>query len=85
MPQIGAVHFDETIFPEPDQFKPERFFDPVSLELKRIDEFNPFGLGKRACLGESLARQELFLILTALLQHFTFSPIPGLLDDIDSS
>lgn len=29
-------------------------------------------VGKRACLGEALARVELFILFTSLLQHFTF-------------
>ena len=37
----------------------------------------PFGLGKRQCLGEPLARAELMIIFTSCLQHFTFTPIPG--------
>ncbi len=43
------------------QFQPERFLDPIngkSLEQKII----PFGVGKRSCLGESLARAEFFLV-----------------------
>jgi cytochrome P450 len=33
----------------------------------------PFSLGRRQCLGESLAKQELFLIFVTLMQKFEFS------------
>ena len=55
------------------QFDPTRFLDPIrgkALEQKII----PFGIGKRSCLGESLARAELFLVLTNLLNKFNFEP-----------
>ncbi|KAF0311067.1 Farnesoate epoxidase [Amphibalanus amphitrite] len=37
----------------------------------------PFGVGKRFCLGETLARMEAFMLFTCLLQRFRFSPVPG--------
>ena len=44
-PNYYAVHFNETLFPEPNKFKPERF---VSAEGKLInaDQVISFGLGK---------------------------------------
>ncbi|KAL0196644.1 hypothetical protein M9458_005184, partial [Cirrhinus mrigala] len=36
---------------------------------------------RRVCLGESLARMELFLFFTSLLQHFRFTPPPGVSED----
>ncbi len=71
MPQFGVVHFDTRLFADPHRFDPEHFLDAHGQPTK-IDEFNPFGIGKRACLGENLAAMELFLIFTTLMQHFRF-------------
>ena len=50
-------------------------YDP----FKDYAEYNNFffHLGKRICLGESLARQELFLIFTRMLQKFQIVPVDG--------
>ncbi|KAK6048335.1 hypothetical protein COOONC_14160, partial [Cooperia oncophora] len=73
IPQISILMYDETIFPEPKTFRPERFLTDDG-KLRRIDEFLPFSVGKRQCLGESLARAELFLIFSNLLKRFEFRP-----------
>jgi len=70
-PQMSVLFQDETEFDQPEKFDPTRFLDPIrgkALEQKII----PFGIGKRSCLGESLARAELFLVLTNLLNKFNF-------------
>ena len=54
-------------------FRPERFLS-ASGQLRRDEHFIPFSTGKRQCLGEALARTELFLFFTALVQSFTFLP-----------
>ncbi|KAJ8362811.1 hypothetical protein SKAU_G00116420 [Synaphobranchus kaupii] len=41
----------------------------------------PFSAGRRACPGESLARMEVFLFFTLLLQRFRFSPALGVSED----
>ncbi|MEQ2246469.1 Cytochrome P450 2K6 [Ilyodon furcidens] len=48
--------------------------------IKR-DAFLPFSAGRRVCLGESLAKMELFLFFTSLIQRFQFTPPPGVSED----
>ena len=51
-------------------FRPERFLDTEGRVVKD-EHWVPFSLGRRQCLGETLARAELFLFFTALVQHYT--------------
>ncbi|XP_066280116.1 cytochrome P450 2J1-like [Branchiostoma lanceolatum] len=78
---LWAVLRDPEVYPEPDAFKPERFLDDKG-QFNKGNTFIPFSLGRRACLGEQLARMELFLFFTSLMQHFTFklpegTPLPS--------
>ncbi|KAI6239502.1 (pine wood nematode) hypothetical protein [Aphelenchoides fujianensis] len=52
MPQLGAVMFDERVFPQPERFDPERFMSRDKHAYVPHPSFIPFGLGKRACLGK---------------------------------
>lgn len=69
---IGTVLKDERYFPEPEKFKPERFLDKTG-KFVQPQELMPFVVGKRSCLGEGLARLELFLFLGNLFNHFEVS------------
>ncbi|GBP41037.1 Farnesoate epoxidase [Eumeta japonica] len=60
---------NEKNWKEPRVFKPERFLN-ANGALIQNDCFIPFGLGRRRCMGELLARSELFLFLTHLMQKF---------------
>ena len=60
-------------FSDPTKFDPTRFLDSEG-KFQRDDRVTPFSVGKRACLGESLAKMELFLFIATLLQHFEFLP-----------
>ena len=57
---ITTVMKDERYFKDPEVFNPERFLDKNG-KFFSPPELMPFGIGKRACLGEGLAKMELFL------------------------
>nr|AKH03513.1 cytochrome P450 3075B2 [Paracyclopina nana] len=71
------VHYDPTYWPNPDEFNPNRFYDEATRTFKQNERLIPFSIGKRYCLGQSLAEKEYFLFFTGLLQRFTFEPAPG--------
>ncbi|XP_052269844.1 cytochrome P450 2U1-like isoform X2 [Dreissena polymorpha] len=69
---IHSVMKDPSTWSEPDVFKPERFLNNDG-DLEIPNEFIAFSIGRRSCPGESLARMELFLYVTSLLQRFTLA------------
>ncbi|KFP76326.1 Cytochrome P450 2U1, partial [Acanthisitta chloris] len=71
VPNLWSVHRDPNIWEKPDEFQPSRFLDENGQLIKK-EAFIPFGMGKRVCMGEQLAKMELFLIFTSLMQSFTF-------------
>ena len=73
---LHAIHMNPDVFDNPREFIPERFIDRHGKFCKHSHVI-PFGIGKRSCLGELLARQELFLFTTSLLQRFRFLPPEG--------
>lgn len=64
---------NETIFPDPYTFRPERWLSENQDPEKRLDKYLvTFNRGPRMCLGINLARAELVLILSAVFREFTF-------------
>ncbi|EFO95258.1 CRE-CYP-34A5 protein [Caenorhabditis remanei] len=69
--QLAMLHTDENVYKNPAEFNPERFLENNNLEKKLI----PFGIGKRSCPGESLAKAELYLILGNLIMEYDLEPV----------
>ncbi|XP_037830220.1 cytochrome P450 2J6 isoform X1 [Kryptolebias marmoratus] len=76
LPMLHSVLHDESIWETPHSFNPQHFLEPDG-KFRRREAFIPFSVGKRVCLGEQLARMELFLFFTSLLQRFKFSSPAG--------
>ncbi|XP_056299215.1 steroid 17-alpha-hydroxylase/17,20 lyase [Pseudoliparis swirei] len=69
---MWAIHHDPEHWDRPDLFHPDRFLDAGGRRVSPSC-FLPFGAGPRVCVGESLARLELFLFLSSLLQRLSFT------------
>jgi cytochrome P450 len=67
---IQQMHMDPMYWDEPEKFNPERFLTADNQVNHRLVGFMPFSTGKRVCLGESLAKMELFNFTAGLVQRF---------------
>ncbi|VVC86331.1 probable cytochrome P450 303a1 [Leptidea sinapis] len=81
------ILMDDTLYPEPYSFKPERFLKNGKISLP--DHYFPFGLAKHRCLGDVLAKCNIFIFTTTILQKFSVLQAPGqplpCLDHVDGA
>jgi len=68
-PCIYLTHHREDLYPEPKQFKPERFIEKQYSPY----EYLPFGGGNRRCIGMAFALFEMKLVLTTVLKNLDLS------------
>ncbi|KAL7991100.1 hypothetical protein Chor_014530 [Crotalus horridus] len=73
---LRSVLFDPEHWEAPEEFNPNHFLDKEGHFVIK-EAFLPFGAGARVCLGELLAKMELFNIFTRLLRAFRFQPPEG--------
>ncbi|XP_077205699.1 steroid 17-alpha-hydroxylase/17,20 lyase isoform X1 [Paroedura picta] len=75
---LWSIHHDEKEWDKPGEFNPGRFLDEQGNRLySPSPSYLPFGAGIRVCVGEALAKMELFLFLSWSLQRFTFNVPEG--------
>jgi cytochrome P450 len=67
---IMAIHHDPNLYPEPDQYIPDRFIERNYSPF----EFLPFGGGHRRCLGSGLSDFEMRIALAEIVTHWEFEP-----------
>ena len=85
---IWAIHHDQDEWEKPDVFNPERFLDSEGkFSAAGVRSYLPFSAGRRHCLGESLAKTELFLVASRLLHQFKVEnppekPLPDLSGEV---
>lgn len=72
-----ALHRDPNFWKDPETFDPARFLDSDGKLSAKPESWLPFSAGRRVCLGESVAKPELVLILACLLQKFKIKLPPG--------
>ncbi|ARV58969.1 cytochrome P450 [Nostocales cyanobacterium HT-58-2] len=65
-PCIYLTHRRQDLYPEPEQFKPERFLERQFSPY----EYLPFGGGNRRCIGAAFSLYEIKLVLATILSRF---------------
>uniref|UniRef100_A0A8C4DT39 Cytochrome P450, family 1, subfamily D, polypeptide 1 n=1 Tax=Dicentrarchus labrax TaxID=13489 RepID=A0A8C4DT39_DICLA len=72
------VNHDTDLWGDPDTFRPGRFLGSSGLLNKeQTEKVLIFGMGKRRCLGDGVARLEMFVFLTTLLHGLRIGSVPG--------
>ncbi|XP_067858168.1 steroid 17-alpha-hydroxylase/17,20 lyase isoform X2 [Heptranchias perlo] len=75
---LWAIHHDEKEWKNPDVFDPGRFLDDGGKHIYSPSiSYLPFGAGVRACVGEVLAKMQIFLLMSWFFQRFTAEIPPG--------
>ncbi|CAH1791288.1 unnamed protein product [Owenia fusiformis] len=78
---LFSVHMDKEYWENPSAFNPDRWIKN-GMVIKH-ENFMPFGIGRRICLGKDLAKMELIIMFSALMQRFSFKLPDGAVADME--
>ncbi|BFZ13148.1 hypothetical protein BsWGS_16188 [Bradybaena similaris] len=74
IPSLDSVLYDKTIWGEDVfTFRPERFLDENG-KVKHPPELVAFSMGRRFCPGAAIAKMQMFLFMSRMIQRFKFVP-----------
>lgn len=73
---LYSVHVDSSEWENPDEFNPNRFLTKEG-KVYNHPALMPFSAGKRSCPGENLAKMQLFLFFSSILQKFRLTTTPS--------
>uniref|UniRef100_A0A1A9ZRI0 Cytochrome P450 n=1 Tax=Glossina pallidipes TaxID=7398 RepID=A0A1A9ZRI0_GLOPL len=81
---VDAIHHDPDIYPNPEEFQPERF-NADQINQRHAMSWLPFGEGPRNCIGLRFGKLQAMIGLTLLLNNFYFTlspqtPVPMIFD-----
>lgn len=78
IPNIYHANHNVNVWGDPENFRPDRFLEGTETERKRLrDSVASFQEGKRRCVGEQMAKDNLFLFAARLFQKYSFYPENG--------
>lgn len=66
-----SAHRNETLFPDPEEFLPERWLGEDGKEAQ--SSFIPFSTGSRGCIGRNISYIEQSMLMATLVRRYNFS------------
>ena len=67
---VYGLHMDSNVFPDPFEFRPERFLKDSQESRRNAFSFLPFSAGARNCIGQRFAMNEMKVVLAKVLLNF---------------
>lgn len=78
------INHDAELWKDPSSFNPDRFLSADGSGINKLEgeKVMAFGMGKRRCIGEVIARNEVYLFLAIIIQKLHFHTVEGELPDM---